>query len=659
MKLRTMGILICLAVILAVVACAKATPTPTPRPPTATPTPTTGAATPTPTPTVGPTATPTYTPRPTATPTPTPTLKPGETRTPTPTPTATRAPTATPTKIPTATPTPGGVTPTGSVKVATSLLDPGSGRPASCTSNCTEKSVQSSYLETLVKVKIGDISGTEPVEPCLATGWTLAPDLSYVDLTIRKGVPFHDGWGELTAADVAFSFNDANRAVTPDSISGQAGELAAMFKALEVIDTYTVRAPFLVYDARWLRFRVGDLEESIGVTSKAVFDKYGPEGMRTVFVGTGPFKVVEWVGNDHLTLEAVPNHWRKTARVKTVQIIEVREQSARLAMLQAGDVAATAVALKDIPGLLSQGFVAAEGTGFDSYINIGFSGNWWEDTHPITGAPLERNRDTTKPWVGDPFELDGTYNENTPSMIRARKVRQALAMAIDREAINESIMAGVGEPAYFSYQFSSTSPLFKKGAPPDGWEIPFDMTKAKQLLMEAGYSRGFNMDVHVNPEDQIGGEIMEALAGIWQVQLNVRVNLIRTAYVTFRPSLVDRTVTMPFLSPGDGNSANNPADAARGFTMSAYSTGGYGVGVELPFATKNYRITAQNPDMQTRINANVDFISKSINEYMGVGIVMAPSGLLINPNIIAEWKFHPIINGAFNSMHNFEYIVLK
>jgi len=519
--------------------------------------------------------------------------------------------------------------------------------------------VQSSYLETLFKVVIGDMSGVQEPEPCLATGWTLAPDLSYVDLTIRKGVPFHKGWGELTAADVAFSLNDANRAVTPESISGQAGELAAMFLELQVLDTYTVRAPFLTFDARWMRFRLGDFEESIGINPKAVFDQHGAEGMRSILVGTGPFEVKEWIEHDKLVLEAVPNHWRKTASTKSVTIMEVREASSRLAMLEAGEVGATAVSLKDMPGLMAKGFKPAEGTGYDSYSSMGMCGNYWEKNSARTGNPLTRTLDTSLPWVGNPYELGDTYNENTPSMVSSLKVRQALAYAIDREGLNESILAGVGEPAYFPYQFSSASPLFNKSTFPDGWVIPYDMDKARDLLADAGYANGFSMTVHVNSDDLTGGEIVEALAGLWKAELNINVTLERTEYVVFRPSLVDRTCVTPYLSPGDGNSANNPVDSARGFTMSSWSDGGYGVCMELPFAADNYVTTAQNPDAEVRKAANVDFITKGINLAVAPGILMSPSGLLINPNIIAEWKFHPISNSAFNSMHNFEFIVLK
>ncbi len=561
---------------------------------------------------------------------------------------------------PTAAPPVDAGAPAGSVVVAVTIMEAPSGYPGTCTSNCTEDSVQLSVLETMVKVDIDDKSGTMPLVPTLADGWTLDPGLKFVDFSIRKGVQFHDGWGELTAEDVFFSINAANRATNPDSISGQGGELAAMVSSTEVIDKYTARINFSVFDARWLRFRFSDFEESFGINSKAVFDKYGAEGMREVIIGTGPYKVIEWLANDHVIMEAVPNHWRRTASVKTVRVLEVREPSSQLAMMQTGFIAAGRASMKDWPSLISDyGFVKAQGTVYESIISIGWCGNYWEWTSARTGEVLTRNRDTSLPWVGNPFENGSTYDENTPSMQNALKVRQALSRAIDRESLNTALQAGLGGPAYFAYQPGNDTPLFKKGTYPAGWEIPYDLAAAKQLLIDAGQADGFDLTVWVDTAATLNAEIMEALAGLWQAELGINVSLERTAYVIFRPSLVQRSNTMPYLSPGDGASLNNPMGSARGFTMSSWSDGGYGVGMEIPFAAENYVITAQDPDAQVRTDANVAFIQESIDWELASGIVTSPGYVLINPDIIAAWQFHAISNGAMNSMHNFEYIVLK
>ncbi len=550
--------------------------------------------------------------------------------------------------------------PSGSVSVAVTSIEAGVGIPGFCSSNCTEDMVQASVLETLAAVKVGDLSGVDDLDGRLATGWTLASDLSYVDFDIRKGVQFHQGWAELTAEDVVYTINNANRVTNPDSISGQAGELGAMVESAEVISTYVARMNFSVFDARWLRFRFSDFEESIGINSKKVLDDLGEDGARGTIIGTGPYEVEYWREHDEILLKAVEDHWRKTPNVASLKIIEVKEPSSQLAMMLTGTIAAGRASLKDWPQLVDEkGFIGQTGTAMQGIMSVGWSGNYWEMNSARTGDKLDRVRDTSLPWVGNPYENGDTFDENTPSMQSSLLVRRALAHAIDRVGLNESLMAGLGGPAYFSYQMSPTSSLFKKGTWPDGWEVPYDLDKAKEMLAEAGYSDGFEMTVHINPDDSSGAEVMEALAGLWQLDLGIEVALERTAYATFRPSLVQRTNTMPFFSPGDGSSFNNPLDAARGFTMSSWSEGGYGVAMEIPFAADTYVKTAQDPDKTVRIAANVAFIDYAIDWALASGIVWTPGYSLYNPDIIADWPVHPISNGAFNAMQNFEYITLK
>jgi ABC-type transport system substrate-binding protein len=380
--------------------------------------------------------------------------------------------------------------------------------------------------------------------------------------------------------------------------------------------------------------------------------------MRTIFVGTGPYMIKEWVVKDKTVLEAVPNHWRKTAAVKQITVIEVLEASARRAMLETGEVAAASPALKDWPALLGKGFKALSESGYEGYNNIAFGGNWWEWKSAQTGEVLKRNRDITKPWVGNPYEKGETYDENTPSMQKSRKVRLALALAVDRAGLSKSITGGIGKPNYFGYEPPQDSKFFKKGKFPSGWEIPYDIAQAKQLMKEAGYEKGFEMDFWVGPTG-LAVELMEAVAGTWQAELGVKTNLQKVVYETFRPELVNRTVSIPFMGCGDGNSLNNPIDAARGFTMSSWSAGGYGVGMELPQAAENYRITAQNPDAQKRINANIAFTEWSLNWGFCIGVVSAPGYSLYNTKVIADWKPLPVSNGGFNNFNNLESIVLK
>ena len=141
------------------------------------------------------------------------------------------------------------------VKIAVSRLHPGIGTPQFCTAGCAENLYLASVQETLFRPEYGDNMGMKPEAPVLATSWTLADDLSYLEFELKEGVMFHGDWGEMTADDVVFSFNNANSATNPESVHGQAGDFAPLIKNLEAIDKYTVRMNYANYDSRGIRHR--------------------------------------------------------------------------------------------------------------------------------------------------------------------------------------------------------------------------------------------------------------------------------------------------------------------------------------------------------------------------------------------------------------------
>ncbi|MDP2953285.1 MAG: ABC transporter substrate-binding protein, partial [Chloroflexota bacterium] len=186
--------------------------------------------------------------------------------------------------------------------------------------------------------------GTKFINPMLAESWEVSPDLKKVTMKLRKGVQFHKGWGEMTADDAAWSVNDANAYVTKDSIHGQAGDFAALFDKWNVVDKYTVEVPFRVFDVTWNSNYLNDAGQAVSVLSKKAYDEKGADWSRENIIATGPYQVTEWVRFDHAYLEAVENHWRKTPQVKNVRIIQVPEESSRVAMMLAGEADAGAIA---------------------------------------------------------------------------------------------------------------------------------------------------------------------------------------------------------------------------------------------------------------------------------------------------------------------------
>ncbi len=426
----------------------------------------------------------------------------------------------------------------GTLTVATRALRSGAGLPKFCTAGCAETVYLAGVYDTLTGVKAGPGGPLDPQNtPNLAESWTIADDLSYMDFKLRNDVKFHDG-SDLTAEDVAFSYNNANAAQNVDSIHGQAGDFAPFIALVEALDPLTVRMNFTVmYSAMPLRY-ISPFYQSAAIVSKKVYDKLGEEGMRTSYIGTGPFIMDDYKKSESVIAHAVDKHWRQVPSVKELRILDIPETSARTAMLETGEAQiAGELAFKDVVRLQKDGFTLNRDNGYGQEISIFMAGNYWSTEHPQKGTKLERPSFPDLPWVGDFADAD--------SMERAKKVRHALAMTIDREAINEQILEGLGETCYFN-QISINQDGWK-----EKWATPYDPEAARELLKKAGYEGGgFDIDMWIGPGG-IRVELGEAIAGNWLKELGVNTNLDRITYTKYRPGLVQRTTSTYFMSAGD------------------------------------------------------------------------------------------------------------
>ncbi|GBD10778.1 Heme-binding protein A [bacterium HR23] len=576
--------------------------------------------------------------RPAAQPTPTPT--------PAPAPTPVVRATPTPTPIP-PTPTPPPViTPTGTLTVAVATVNVPSGTPRFCTAGCAENVYQVSAFETLFRPASGDFAGEKPEVPILAESWTMDTSMppKWLDFKLRQGIPFHKGYGEMTAEDVAFSFNDANSRTTPESIHGQAGDFYPLIKKMEPLDKYTVRLWYETFDSRGLRHRFSLFWQTAGVTSKKVFDELGPEKMRTVFIGTGPFMITEYTQNKGIFLEAVDKHWRQTARFKTVRILEVPEAATRRAMALTGEADIVEPALKDVPDLLKAGLKGVDTGNYQQEI-IFFTGNYWEKKHVITGQPLERKLDLTKPWVSPNPDDDPARAE------RARKVRWALALDIDREGLNKAILQGLGRPTHIGYVSIAHKEFQEK------WKVPYDPARAKQLLQEAGgWPAGVNMEMHCwTPA--VWGELCEAIASVWLTDLGIKTDIEKVAYTVYRPGLVQRTTSKPIIFPGDDGKSGFPYRWAKGFTNCSISAGGFGVGMEIPKMCELYLKTAAEIDPIKQKQYVDEFHDYSYHWMLMPGTIEYPQIMIYNPKRIASWDLLPNTNANLGGLSNLESVV--
>ncbi|MDP2949090.1 MAG: ABC transporter substrate-binding protein, partial [Chloroflexota bacterium] len=384
-----------------------------------------------------------------------------------------------------------------------------------------------------------------------------------------------------------------------------------------------------------------NFHEGIGVFSKKVFDKYGPEGMRDILIGTGPFEMKEWTQFKGSYVTAVENHWRKTPYVAQVNTIEVPEGLVRRSMLEAGQAHIGSVPISEWPKLFAAGLQKAP-EGFPGSASVCYSGNYWEKTHAKTGEALARTLEN-KPWIGNPADA--------ASMEKAKKVRRALTLAIDREAINKKVFGGFGKPVY-AIAIDDTNPLYQKR-----WETVYDPVKAKQLLTEAGYPNGFKVDPYYNnPAGTV--DMAEAIGVTWKNDLNIDVTYDRQTYATFRPSIVNRTFSGMF-DGGCGGPGAFPPTWPYGLNSSSLTfPGGYSNGLEIPKFTETFLKMNGEPDEAKLVKAITELNDYNLEWRLYAPIVALPNYAIYNPKKIVEWKMVPEAKGLHGGVNQPEYIKL-
>ena len=341
---------------------------------------------------------------------------------------------------------------------------------------------------------------------------------------IRRGVPWHDlAYGTVDAEDVVWTYEQMTREGTNSGL--RAEWWLADYMNARALDSHTLRWDWR--EGPTLRWSHMARHRAAGtpISSKQQYEDLGEDYVNRDPIGTGPYKLVQHVDNDIIVLEGVKNHWRRNPGFETVKVIEVPEETTRIAMLSSGATDITMVTMSlldqvlDIPGVrLDTGQARGDKSGF----TINFGGNF-TITHDKDGRPVEENtefavgvRPTDKPWVGD---------INDPqSLANARKVRLAMSMAIDRQAIFDEIMGGASIAciAYF-YTIDTCNPQWDKE-----WqaEHAYDPAAAKALLAEAGYPNGFEFTYW----PRLGrfptyDEIATAVAAMWEnVGLSVNID---------------------------------------------------------------------------------------------------------------------------------------
>ncbi|MGE3537710.1 MAG: ABC transporter substrate-binding protein [Candidatus Tectimicrobiota bacterium] len=286
----------------------------------------------------------------------------------------------------------------------------------------------------------------------IAQSWEEAQDKLSWTFHIRQGVKFHDGT-DLTAEDVKFSLDSI---LDPKAV-GILGQGRAVFKDIEVKNPSTVvihlKQPFV-----FLPWNMSCATGSEGmILPKKYFEQLGADAFARAPIGSGPYKVVKNAVGSSIQLEAVARHWREgVPRFKTVTFLLVPEESTRLAQLHTGEADIAAVSREKVAEVKAAGYNVFSRLN-DQVVVIYMQQQW--DQVPVADV----------------------------------RVRQALNLALDKEAILQFVFAGQGVPVAM-YPIGSYGTA--GGADATLKPYPYDPQKAKQLLAEAGYPNGFDTKIY-------------------------------------------------------------------------------------------------------------------------------------------------------------------
>ncbi len=333
--------------------------------------------------------------------------------------------------------------------------------------------------------------------PGLATEWRTIDDTTW-EFKLRQGVKFHDG-SDFTAADVVATLRRVPW--VPNSPSSFAIYTRPIVESI-VVDPHTIR----FRTARPYPLLPNDLANVYIVSRAQVEAPTGEFNAGRAANGTGPFRFAEYVPGDRIVLQRNDNYWGPRAHWQRVTLRQISNDAARVAALLAGDIQAIENVPPDaIPRLRGNDNIAMAQTVSNRLVYLHL------DTH----------RDQS------PFATDraGAVLPNNP--LKDVRVRRALSMAINRQAIVSRLLDGVAIPA------GGLLPDEFFGANPRLTPMPYNPEQARRLLAEAGYPNGFGLTIHGPNNRYIKDEAVLQAIGPMFSRIGIETRVMTLPWATF------------------------------------------------------------------------------------------------------------------------------
>ena len=327
----------------------------------------------------------------------------------------------------------------------------------------------------------------------LAESWAISPDGLVITFHLRKGVRWHDG-RPFTAADVLYTYQVT---IDPKTPTAYAGDFLKVKKA-EVLDDYTFRA---TYDKP---FAPGLMSWSVGILPKHLLAgkeiTTSPLGRHPI--GTGPYKFKEWVTGQKIVLVSNPDYFEGRPYIDGYILRIIPDTATMFLELRANGI--------DRMGLTPLQFTRQ------------------------TENNLFRENFNKYRYLSFAYTYMG-YNLKNP-LFADKRVRQAIAHAVNREEIIDGVLLGLGKPANGPYKPGTWAHNPKVRA------YPYDPAKAKALFAEAGWKdangdgvlekdgRPFEFEIITNQGNEIRAKCAEIIQRrLAEVGIRVKIRVVEWA----------------------------------------------------------------------------------------------------------------------------------
>ncbi|WP_342364350.1 ABC transporter substrate-binding protein [Terrarubrum flagellatum] len=311
--------------------------------------------------------------------------------------------------------------------------------------------------------------------PGLAESWRLIDPTTW-EFKLRQNVKFHDGT-PFTARDVEFSIKRAQAITGVRTYRHYLKDIVGF----DIVDDHTLR----IRTSQPSALLISNLS-TLGMVSAKLVEGAPAEGFNTgaLSIGTGPYRWVRFVPNQEIVLERNENYWGGVEPWAKVTIRFIGNDSARVAALLSNEVDV----IDAVPGSLF------------ARVKDSASARLVADTSIfMLYMTLDRFRDVS-PFVR---AADGKPLAKNP--LKDTRVLEAMSRGVNRQALADRVMDGGAEPA------GQFAPPGFAGHDPSLKPLPYEPQKAKQILADAGWPRGFELTLHCL-NDRFSGDIQTCQA---------------------------------------------------------------------------------------------------------------------------------------------------